>query len=63
MQHLNQQNLATIDRQILKPSFNRSKLKTGIVHIGVGGFHRAHQAYYLQELLIKWRMKTPKLSR
>ncbi|WP_350292864.1 mannitol dehydrogenase family protein [uncultured Croceitalea sp.] len=53
MQHLNQENLALIDPQISKPSFNRSKLKTGIVHIGVGGFHRAHQAYYLQELATK----------
>ncbi|MDT0539321.1 mannitol dehydrogenase family protein [Croceitalea sp. P059] len=53
MQHLNQQNLASIDNQISKPSFNRSMLKTGMVHIGVGGFHRAHQAYYLQELATK----------
>lgn len=53
MLHLNQQNLAAIDTQISRPSFDRSKLKTGIVHIGVGGFHRAHQAYYLQELVTK----------
>jgi len=53
MQHLNQQNLTLIDTQISKPSFNRSMLKTGMVHIGVGGFHRAHQAYYLQELVAK----------
>ncbi|MDT0605563.1 mannitol dehydrogenase family protein [Croceitalea rosinachiae] len=50
MRQLNQQNLAAIDTQISKPSFDRSELKTGIVHIGVGGFHRAHQAYYLQKL-------------
>jgi len=28
-------------------------VKTGIVHIGVGGFHRSHQAYYIHQLLQK----------
>ena len=32
------------------PSFDRAALKTGIVHIGVGNFHRAHQLVYLDEL-------------
>ncbi|MGB5430639.1 mannitol dehydrogenase family protein, partial [Eudoraea sp.] len=32
------------------PNYNRSADKIGIVHIGVGGFHRAHQAYYLHQL-------------
>ncbi|MGB5173070.1 MAG: mannitol dehydrogenase family protein [Eudoraea sp.] len=32
------------------PDYNREADKTGIVHIGVGGFHRAHQAYYLHQL-------------
>ncbi|WP_430907779.1 mannitol dehydrogenase family protein [Maribacter sp. 2-571] len=30
--------------------YSRSANKTGIVHIGVGGFHRAHLAYYLHLL-------------
>ncbi len=32
------------------PSYDRSKLTPGIVHIGVGNFHRAHQAMYLHKL-------------
>ena len=32
------------------PTYDRSRLKPGVVHIGVGGFHRAHQAVYLDEL-------------
>ncbi|WP_108126681.1 mannitol dehydrogenase family protein [Saccharospirillum mangrovi] len=32
------------------PSYDR-QLTTGIVHIGVGGFHRAHQARYLDDYL------------
>jgi mannitol 2-dehydrogenase len=33
------------------PSYDRSKVRVGIVHLGVGGFHRAHQAMYLDRLL------------
>jgi mannitol 2-dehydrogenase len=32
------------------PSYRREQLSAGILHIGVGNFHRAHQAVYLDEL-------------
>ncbi|HEV7306826.1 mannitol dehydrogenase family protein [Ensifer sp.] len=32
------------------PSYDRSQLTAGIVHFGVGNFHRAHQAVYLDDL-------------
>jgi mannitol 2-dehydrogenase len=32
------------------PAYDRGTLAAGIVHIGVGGFHRAHQAVYLDDL-------------
>lgn len=32
------------------PSYGRGSLKAGIVHFGVGNFHRAHQAIYLDDL-------------
>jgi hypothetical protein len=32
------------------PRYDRSGLAPGIVHIGVGNFHRAHQAWYLHRL-------------
>lgn len=35
------------------PAYDRSNLRVGIVHIGVGGFHRAHQAVYLDRLMNK----------
>ncbi len=50
---LNQRNLSRITDRIPCPSYNRAALKTGIVHIGVGGFHRSHQAYYIHQLLEK----------
>ncbi|MCL3778400.1 MULTISPECIES: mannitol dehydrogenase family protein [unclassified Actinomyces] len=35
----------------LAPTYDRSAVTTGIVHMGVGGFHRAHQAMYLDRLM------------
>jgi mannitol 2-dehydrogenase len=32
------------------PAYDRAALRGGIVHIGVGGFHRAHLAYYADRL-------------
>src|SRR5258708_7131982 len=45
---LNQSTLAQI--QIDKPSYNRDEIGIGIVHFGVGGFHRSHQAMYVDKL-------------
>lgn len=33
-----------------RPTYDRSLLRRGIVHVGVGGFHRAHLATYVHEL-------------
>lgn len=52
---LNNNNLDQIDESIKRPVFNREKLKTGIVHIGVGGFHRSHEAFYVNELFENFR--------
>ena len=32
-------------------SYDRSAIKAGIVHFGLGNFHRAHQAVYVEDLL------------
>ncbi len=36
---------------VSRPTYDRSNLKPGILHIGLGNFHRAHQAVYLNDLL------------
>ena len=51
---LNQDNINRISLELSCPKYNRQALKTGIVHIGVGGFHRSHQAYYIHQLLEKY---------
>ena len=48
---LSVQNLGELSEKIALPSYDRSKLTAGIVHIGLGNFHRAHQAWYLHRLM------------
>lgn len=36
---------------VATPRYDRSSLTPGILHIGVGNFHRAHQAWYLHQLM------------
>ncbi len=38
------------DRGVPVPTYDRAALKPKIVHVGVGGFHRAHLALYTDEL-------------
>ena len=45
---------ATLDQlpvDVKRPTYDRSKLTPGIVHIGLGNFHRAHQSWYLHRLM------------
>ncbi len=37
-------------RRVDVPTYDRAVLTPAIVHLGVGGFHRAHQAVYLDDL-------------
>jgi len=48
---LKQENLPELADRLVTPSYDRSKMKAGIVHIGVGGFHRSHEAYYTDNLM------------
>jgi mannitol 2-dehydrogenase len=43
-------NLGAISQRAAVPAYQRSDLKAGIVHFGIGNFHRAHQAVYLDDL-------------
>ncbi|BBZ73141.1 mannitol dehydrogenase family protein [Mycobacterium paraseoulense] len=46
---LSARNLSALNIPV--PAYDRSQIGIGIVHFGVGGFHRAHQAMYLDRLL------------
>lgn len=43
----------TSSQTVQMPGYDRSKLTPGIVHIGLGNFHRAHMAVYLDDLFAK----------
>ena len=48
---LNEASLARLPNNVRIPTYDRQQITNGIVHIGVGGFHRAHQALYLDDYL------------
>lgn len=48
---LRQATLERLPAEVGIPTYDRSAVRVGIVHIGVGGFHRAHQAMYVDRLL------------
>jgi len=43
--------LKDLPEGIKRPTYDRSALTPGIVHIGLGNFHRGHQAWYLHRLM------------
>lgn len=43
--------LAQLSPAVSVPAYDRGSLRHGIVHIGVGGFHRSHEAVYTHQLL------------
>ena len=48
---LSEANLDRLPGQIRRPAYDRSRVTPGIVHLGVGAFHRAHQAVVIDDLL------------
>ncbi|TDE97370.1 mannitol dehydrogenase family protein [Occultella glacieicola] len=48
---LSDETVRGLGSDVATPPYDRSALRAGIVHIGVGGFHRAHQAMYLDRLM------------
>jgi mannitol 2-dehydrogenase len=48
---LDNQSLSQLPEGIARPTYDRTKLTAGMVHIGLGNFHRAHQAWYLHRLM------------
>lgn len=48
---LNEASLPHLNPSVRVPEYDRHQITNGIIHIGVGGFHRAHQALYLDNYL------------
>ena len=45
----------TVPPHVQGPAYDRARLTPGIVHIGLGNFHRAHMAVYLDDLFARGR--------
>jgi len=46
-----------------KTTYDKAECQTGIVHIGYGAFHRAHQAVYIDDYMektgdLRWGIKS-----
>ena len=48
---LSEATLGDLPAEVRRPTYDRSRLTPGILHIGLGNFHRAHQAWYLHRLM------------
>ncbi len=49
--HLSSKTLLQIPTAVRRPSYDRSAIATGIVHLGLGAFTRAHQVVYTDDVL------------
>ena len=48
---LSNASLERLPHSIRRPAYERSRVTPGIVHLGIGAFHRAHQAIFVDDLL------------
>jgi fructuronate reductase len=44
-------NLAELPADVARPAYDRARVRTGVVHLGIGAFHRAHQAVVFDDAL------------
>ncbi len=54
---LSRATLAQLPAGVRRPAYDAAALSTGIVHLGLGNFHRAHQAVYTDDVLqhdLRW---------
>ena len=51
MIRLSDATLSDLPETIARPTYDRASLTPGIVHVGLGNFHRSHQAWYLHRLM------------
>ncbi len=51
MTRLFRHHLKSLPRDVRRPSYDRAAVRAGVVHLGIGAFHRAHQAAIFEEAL------------
>jgi mannitol-1-phosphate/altronate dehydrogenase len=60
---LNDATLSRLAPTVRTPRYDRAAVSAGIVHFGVGAFHRAHQAMFIDDVLARgfsdWAIRVP----
>jgi fructuronate reductase len=51
MARLSRRQLSQLDTSVRRPGYGRDSLEIGMAHIGVGAFHRCHQAEFIDDML------------
>lgn len=51
MSRLSNAALVGLPAEVERPGYDRAAVKTGVVHLGIGAFHRAHQAVVFDDAL------------
>ena len=51
MSRLSDATLSALPTDVAVPGYDRAQVKTGVVHLGIGAFHRAHQAVVFDDAL------------
>ncbi|MFD1107327.1 mannitol dehydrogenase family protein [Sphingobium olei] len=51
MKRLSSAALADLPGDVIRPAYDRVAVRCGVVHIGIGAFHRAHQAVFFDDAL------------
>lgn len=53
MKRLGRATIASLPDDVATPGYDRAKISVGIVHLGNGAFHKAHEAVYTDDLLAR----------
>jgi fructuronate reductase len=53
MRHLSLAQVAGLPGSIARPDYDLAQVTVGIMHLGLGAFHRAHQAVYTDDVLAR----------
>jgi fructuronate reductase len=48
---LSDETLGKLPPDVLRPAYDRTQTRIGVVHFGPGAFHRAHQAFFFDRML------------
>ena len=48
---LSNDTLGALSPEVIRPNYDRTHMRPGIVHLGLGAFHRAHQAVFVDDCM------------